>query len=241
MSKESFSIRAGSLVPVILISLMLCSFGCKFNLFGKKTPTVVFDNSFTITLYVNSTDEIKPFLNPENMDCIQAVMERQAGMLGVETTMEIIHGCLHPRLIRVKPRGQYDYAKLTKVFTEAGKIRIIGEEMGEILTGQDLKEVSLIQHIRSGSLQKEPAIQLEFPLEVVPHLKRMTKANLGKNLTIELDNRILLTTQVHEIIQNQYLILHVEGETTQTIRQIYALINGAMYCNRATISITNLQ
>lgn len=242
--KHSFSHPVGILWLFVLIFLLMCPFGCKLNLFGKKNSTTSVDNAFTITIDASTFEDFKPFINPENLACMKAVMEKQAKTVRVVTKMEVIEGCLYPRLIRVTPIGKFDKAQLTNAFIEAGKLVIKGTEKGEVLTGNHLEEVTMIQRKINGSFLEEPAIKLEFKLEAVPLLRKMSEINLGKKLHIELDNQELISSQIQEVIKNRFLVLSLGLGTSQSAIQstqdLYTLLKGAMFCSRADITITNL-
>ena len=242
--KHSFSHSAGILWLFGLIFLLMCPFGCKFILLGKKNTTSSVDNAFTITIDASNFEDYEPFINLENLNCMKAVMEKQAKIAKVVTKMEVIEGCMYPRLIRVTPLSKFDYPLLTNAFTEAGKFVIKGTEKGEALTGTHLQEVTMIQRKINGSFQEEPAIKLEFILEAVPLLRKMSEINLGKKLHIELDNQELISSHIQEVIKNRFLVLSLGLSTSQSAIQstqdLYALIKGAMFCSRADITITNL-
>ncbi len=83
-------------------------------------------------------------------------------------------------------------------------------ETTPILTGADVARASLEQPAHGGP---EPVLMLRLTERATPILREQTAANIGRDLAILVDGRLMMAPRVRETIGNGQVMLTVGGDT----------------------------
>ncbi len=204
------------LLPVIATFMASCSGGDQTV---KRNPDLYLE------INVKPLDETKKSFSKQELASIKAVMEKRIEFLGAFSNKITIQG----QTLMIEIVGYTDLEEVKTVLGKPGKLTFTDDQGGIIVTGDHLKNVTYsMRKMMDGGLQ-EPIIKLEFDDEGKRLFAIGTQKNIGRQISINLDEEPIMSPVVHDAIENGIVILTFGGPSTdamKVVQQTTALLKG---------------
>lgn len=178
-----------------------------------------------LEINVKPLDETKKSFSKQELASIKAVMEKRIEFLGAFSNKITIQG----QTLMIEIVGYTDLEEVKTVLGKPGKLTFTDDQGGIIVTGDHLKNVTYSMRKMMDGGQQEPIIKLEFDDEGKRLFAIGTQKNIGRQISINLDEEPIMSPVVHDAIENGIVILTFGGPSTdamKVVQQTTALLKG---------------
>lgn len=220
---------------VIIVSLAFAGFrgieigGWEFKSFDRAI-TKGLDLQGGVSVLMEIQDEN---VSSEDLEKTRQLIDLRVNKLGVAETTVTIEG---DRRIRVEIPGQYDSKDLVDSLGKTGNLTFKDSNGDEVLTGKEVTEASVVFDNSTGS----PVVSLKLNDEGKQKFADATSANLGKQITIYMDDEVISSPTVQSVITNGEAII-TGNSSVEEAKNLAGLINaGALPVTVKAASISNV-
>ena len=179
-------------------------------------------------------EQTKDKFNLQDLEEIKVMISRRIEALGDNPYSITIKE--KEQMLEIKMLFFDDLDLLKSMLKRSGNLKITDENTKIILTSQNIKTVSF-QMRKSENGIEEPVVEIQLDKEGTRFFAEGTKANIGKKLSVFIDDECYMTPTVNEIIKNGNLVISFgrsSEEAIQVARQATALLQGRL---EATLEI----
>lgn len=172
-------------------------------------------------------------VSKEDLEKTRQLIDLRVNKLGVAETTVTTEG---DRRIRVEIPGQYDSKDLVDSLGKTGNLTFKDSNGEEVLTGKEVTEASVVFDNSTGS----PVVSLKLNDEGKQKFADATSANLGKQITIYMDDEVISSPTVQSVITNGEAII-TGNSSVEEAKNLAGLINaGALPVTVKAASISNV-
>lgn len=199
------------LILVLTISLISCHFMVN-NTRDRTTPIV---SRMYMELRIEPSDANQSALSNDLSPIIE-VLRRRINALGVGDSLIGVSG----NIIKIEMPGYRDIEQATFVIRSKGELRFIDENNKIIVTNKNLKSSQFAYQSVSKEGTKEPFLKLTFDEMGTKLFADGTKANIGKKITILLDDQILMSPKLNNVISDGTVIITFDGKDVDLVKKV---------------------
>lgn len=172
-------------------------------------------------------------VSSEDLEKTRQLIDLRVNKLGVAETTVTIEG---DRRIRVEIPGEYDSKDLVDSLAKTGNLTFKDSEGNEVITGKDVSEASVVFDNTTGN----PVVSLKLNEDGKQKFADATSANIGKKISIYMDEEEISSPTVQSAITNGEAIITGSGSVEEA-KNLAGLINaGALPVTLKAASISNV-
>lgn len=220
---------------VIIVSLAFAGFkgveigGWEFKSFDRVI-TKGLDLQGGVSVLMEIQDEN---VSSEDLEKTRQLIDLRVNKLGVAETAVTVEG---DRRIRVEIPGEYDSKDLVDSLAKTGNLTFKDSEGNEVITGKEVSEAKVVLDNTTGS----PVVSLKLNEEGKEKFAAATLANLGKTISIYMDEEEISSPTVQSAITNGEAII-TGSNSVEEAKNLAGLINaGALPVSLRAASISNV-
>lgn len=220
---------------VIIISLAFAGFkgieigGWEFKSFDRViTKGLDLQGGVSVLMEIQDED-----VSSEDLEKTRQLIDLRVNKLGVAETTVTIEG---DRRIRVEIPGEYDSKDLVDSLAKTGNLTFKDSEGNEVITGKDVSEASVVFDNTTG----KPVVSLKLNEDGKQKFADATSANIGKTISIYMDEEEISSPTVQSAITNGEAII-TGSSSVEEAKNLAGLINaGALPVTLKAASISNV-
>jgi preprotein translocase subunit SecD len=209
---------------MMILSVMLVS--CQYITGDFRDKTNARKPGIFMEIKLEPIDVRQSSLSSRDMNQIKDVMERRIASLGVISSQVTFKG----QTMQIEIDGYNNLGEARNVIEKTGELLFTDEIGGIIISGKNLKNSEFVFQTDPSSGAREPVIQLTFDEDGAKLFTNGTKANIGKNILITLDDQVLMSPKVNEVINDGKVVITFGGgsseETIQTVKEMASILKG---------------
>ncbi|SEF92636.1 preprotein translocase subunit SecD [Caloramator fervidus] len=160
-------------------------------------------------------------VSKDTVERTRDLIELRVNSLGVSEPVVAITGS---NRIRVEIPGIYDPKAALEQIGRTGKLRFVGPNNDEILTGKDVKDAVVSVDQRTNA----PVVQLKLNQEGAKKFAEATKKYLGKQIAIYMDDELISAPTVRDVIPNGEAIITGSRNVEEAKRLAGIIKSGAL-------------
>jgi len=160
-------------------------------------------------------------VSKDTVERTRDLIELRVNSLGVSESVVAITGS---NRIRVEIPGIYDPKAALEQIGRTGKLRFVGPNNDEILTGKDVKDAVVSVDQRTNA----PVVQLKLNQEGAKKFAEATKKYLGKQIAIYMDDELISAPTVRDVIPNGEAIITGSRNVEEAKRLAGIIKSGAL-------------
>lgn len=206
------------MIPTLCFLMISCS--C-----SELTDKPIKNPDLHLEINVTPIDEEKAAFSTEEMISIKAIMKKRIDSLGASSNSISIQ----EQNLLIDILGYTDLEEVKSVLGKPGKLTFTDEQGSLIVTGDHIKKITYTMQARMEGGVQEPIIKLEMDEEGKRLFADGTRRNIGKTITINLDDEVLMAPVVHDTITNGVVILTFGGDKNEALhvtQKTAALLKG---------------
>lgn len=212
------------LASILLLASSLIS--CQYLFGDYRDKTEPLKPGIFMEIKLVPIDQRQSALSREDMSHIQDVMDRRINSLGMTSSRITIQG--QSMLIEIK--GYTNLEEARNVIGKTGELLFTDEIGSVIVSGKNIKTCEFAYQSLSQGGVREPVVQIAFDEEGTKLFANGTKANIGKNIVITLDETMLMAPKVNEAITDGKVVITFGGSKTEeavnTAREMASILKG---------------
>jgi preprotein translocase subunit SecD len=200
----------------------------------RLAPKLGLDLSGGVRIVLEAEDTATVQATSDAIDAAVGVIDKRVNSLGVSEATVVREGATSKRIIVELP-GWEDPERAKELIGKTALLEFKTEDGKVIVTGSHLKNAQLVFSQEQSSLG-EPEISFELDEEGTKAFADATAANIGKKITIYLDNQVLMSPTVNDAIADGKGV--ITGGFTAEEASNYALLlkSGALPVKLTPIS-----
>jgi preprotein translocase subunit SecD len=200
----------------------------------RLAPKLGLDLSGGVRIVLEAEDTATVQATNDAIDAAVGVIDKRVNSLGVSEATVVREGATSKRIIVELP-GWEDPERAKELIGKTALLEFKTEDGKVIVTGSHLKNAQLVFSQEQSSLG-EPEISFELDAEGTKAFADATAANIGKKITIYLDNQVLMSPTVNDAIADGKGV--ITGGFTAEEASNYALLlkSGALPVKLTPIS-----
>ncbi|HEY9093570.1 MAG TPA: protein translocase subunit SecD [Candidatus Cryosericum sp.] len=200
----------------------------------RLAPKLGLDLSGGVRIVLEAEDTATVQATNDAIDAAVGVIDKRVNSLGVSEATVVREGATSKRIIVELP-GWEDPERAKELIGKTALLEFKTEDGKVIVTGSHLKNAQLVFSQEQSSLG-EPEISFELDEEGTKAFADATAANIGKKITIYLDNQVLMSPTVNDAIADGKGV--ITGGFTAEEASNYALLlkSGALPVKLTPIS-----
>lgn len=200
----------------------------------RLAPKLGLDLSGGVRIVLEAEDTATVQATNDAIDAAVGVIDKRVNSLGVSEATVVREGAASKRIIVELP-GWEDPERAKELIGKTALLEFKTEDGKVIVTGSHLKNAQLVFSQEQSSLG-EPEISFELDEEGTKAFAEATAANIGKKITIYLDNQVLMSPTVNDAIADGKGV--ITGGFTAEEASNYALLlkSGALPVKLTPIS-----
>ncbi|EYE89628.1 preprotein translocase subunit SecD [Fervidicella metallireducens AeB] len=160
-------------------------------------------------------------VDKDTINRTKELLELRVNNLGVSESTVVL---TNQNRIRIEIPGIYDAKKALDVVGKTGKLRFVGPNNDEIITGDDVKEATVGVDQRTNA----PVVQLKLKDSGAKKFAEATSKYVGKVITIYMDDDVVSAPQVNEAIPNGEAIISGSKDIEEAKRLAGIIQSGAL-------------
>lgn len=160
-------------------------------------------------------------VDKDTINRTKELLELRVNNLGVSESTVVL---TNQNRIRIEIPGIYDAKKALDVVGKTGKLRFVGPNNDEIITGDDVKEATVGVDQRTNA----PVVQLKLKDSGAKKFAEATSKYVGKIITIYMDDDVVSAPQVNEAIPNGEAIISGSKDIEEAKRLAGIIQSGAL-------------
>jgi len=164
----------------------------------RLAPKLGLDLSGGVRIVLEAEDTATVQATNDAIDAAVGVIDKRVNSLGVSEATVVREGAASKRIIVELP-GWEDPERAKELIGKTALLEFKTEDGKVIVTGSHLKNAQLVFSQEQSSLG-EPEISFELDAEGTKAFADATAANIGKKITIYLDNQVLMSPTVNDAI-----------------------------------------
>ncbi len=220
---------------VIIVTLAFAGFkgieigGWEFKSFDRViTKGLDLQGGVSVLMEIQDED-----VSSEDLEKTRQLIDLRVNKLGVAETTVTIEG---DRRIRVEIPGEYDSKDLVDSLAKTGNLTFKDSEGNEVITGKDVSEASVVFDNTTGN----PVVSLKLNEDGKQKFADATSANIGKKISIYMDEEEISSPTVQSAITNGEAII-TGSASVEEAKNLAGLINaGALPVTLKAASISNV-
>lgn len=220
---------------VIIISLAFAGFkgieigGWEFKSFDRAiTKGLDLQGGVSVLMEIQDKN-----VSSEDLEKTRQLIDLRVNKLGVAETTVTTEG---DRNIRVEIPGQYDSKELVDSLAKTGNLVFKDSEGNEVITGKDVSEAAVVFDNNTGN----PVVSLKLNDEGKQKFADATSANIGKKISIYMDEEEISSPTVQSAITNGEAII-TGSSSVEEAKNLAGLISaGALPVTLKAASISNV-
>lgn len=220
---------------VIIISLAFAGFkgieigGWEFKSFDRAiTKGLDLQGGVSVLMEIQDKN-----VSSEDLEKTRQLIDLRVNKLGVAETTVTTEG---DRNIRVEIPGQYDSKELVDSLAKTGNLVFKDSEGNEVITGKDVSEAAVVFDNNTGN----PVVSLKLNDEGKQKFADATSANIGKKISIYMDEEEVSSPTVQSAITNGEAVI-TGSSSVDEAKNLAGLINaGALPVTLKAASISNV-
>ena len=195
-----------------------------------KTITRGLDLQGGVSVLMEIKDEN---VTKEDLEKTRQLLDLRVNKLGVAETAVTVEG---DRRVRVEIPGQQDSKDLVDTLSKTGNLVFKDSEGKEVITGKDVEEASTMVDQQNGEI----VVSLKLNEEGTKKFAEATKNNVGKQITISMDDEEISSPTVQTAITDGNAII-TGNKSVEEAQNLAGLINaGALPVTIEVESISNV-
>jgi preprotein translocase subunit SecD len=185
------------------------------------TPRFGLDLHGGVRFVLEATDTEQVKVTPETMDAALSVIKRRVNNLGISEAVVVQERGANWKRIDVELPGWKDPERARELIGQTALLQFKTEDGKVVLTGADLASANLAFSKETATLG-QPVIEFKLNSAGAKVFADVTQANIGKTISIYLDNKLLMSPKVNTAITDGQGI--IEGGFTQQQAADYAAL-----------------
>lgn len=231
--------KSKSSVLLILLVVTIISFafvGFKgFEFAGWKVKS--FNEGITKGLDLQGGVSVLMEIVDENvssdvLERTKQLLELRVNKIGVSETVVTVEG---DRRIRVDIPGAFNSSEIVDGLTKTGNLEFKDSDGNIVLTGKDVKEATAILDDTS-----RPVVSLELNEDGKSKFAEATAANIGKNISIYMDNEVVSSPVVQNAITDGKAVINGMSSMNQAKKLSGVISSGALPVTVKAASVKNV-
>lgn len=160
------------------------------------------------------------------------LLELRVNSLGVAETVVTEEG---EKRIRIDVPGAYDSNEIVDGLSKTGNLEFKDSDGNVVLTGKDVKEATAILDDTS-----MPVVSLELNSEGQEKFAEVTANNIGKSISIYMDDEVVSSPVVQSAITNGKAVINGMSSMEEATKLSGIISSGALPVTVKAVSITNV-
>ena len=232
--KKSRSISIFVLTIVVIFALAFSGFkgfeiaGWKFKSFNEAI-TKGLDLQGGVSVLMEIQDEN---VTPEVRQRVKQLLELRVNKIGVSETVVTEEG---DKRIRIDVPGAYDSSEIVEDLSKTGNLEFRDSEGNVLLTGKDVKDATALLDDTS-----RPVVSLELNDEGKEKFKEATTNNIGKSISIYMDDEEVSSPIVQSTISDGKAVINGMASMDEATKLSGIISSGALPVTIKAVSINNV-
>lgn len=232
-SKSKSSILFVLCVVVIMSLAFVCFNG--FEIAGWEVKS--FNNAITKGLDLQGGVSVLMEIQEDNVSSdvrerTKQLLELRVNKIGVAETVVTEEG---DKRIRIDIPGAYDSNEIVEDLSKTGNLEFRDSDGNVLLTGKDVKEATAVLDSTSS-----PVVSLEFNDEGKEKFAEVTANNIGKAISIYMDDELVSSPTVQSAITDGKAVINGMSSMDEATKIAGVISSGALPVEIKAVSITNV-
>ena len=232
-SKSKSSILFILSITLIISLAAICFAGLKIGGYEFKS----FYNSITKGLDLQGGVSVLMEIQEEDVSSdvrqrTKQLLELRVNNIGVAETVVTEEG---EKRIRIEIPGSYDSNEIVEGLSKTGNLEFKDEDGNVVLTGKDVKDATAILDDTY-----QPVVSLELNEEGQTKFAEVTANNIGKTISIYMDDEVVSSPVVQTAITNGKAVINGMSSMDEATSLAGVISSGALPVSIKAVSITNV-
>lgn len=232
-SKSKSSILFILSITLIISLAAICFAGLKIGGYEVKS----FYNSITKGLDLQGGVSVLMEIQEEDVSSdvrqrTKQLLELRVNNIGVAETVVTEEG---EKRIRIEIPGSYDSNEIVEGLSKTGNLEFKDEDGNVVLTGKDVKDATAILDDTY-----QPVVSLELNEEGQTKFAEVTANNIGKTISIYMDDEVVSSPVVQTAITNGKAVINGMSSMDEATSLAGVISSGALPVSIKAVSITNV-
>lgn len=222
------------LCVVVIMSLAFIGFN-GFEIAGWEVKS--FGNAITKGLDLQGGVSVLMEIQEDNVSSdvrqrTKQLLELRVNKIGVAETVVTEEG---DKRIRIDIPGAYDSNEIVEDLSKTGNLEFRDSDGNVLLTGKDVKEATAVLDSTSS-----PVVSLEFNDEGKEKFAEVTADNIGKAISIYMDDELVSSPTVQSAITDGKAVINGMSSMDEATKIAGVISSGALPVEIKAVSITNV-